>query len=252
MIPDVSVVISTHNPDHNRLKRALQGVMTQTLPYEQWELVIVDNASTIPLNVADLNLHTRNKITLIREDRLGLSYGRLAGFNNSVGWILVFVDDDNILSPDYLLNSLSLFQIRPRLGLGGGRCVPEWENAAPEPWVNESYGNLALRDLGDKEQLAWMTVPPVYPTCAPIGAGMIVRREAIRSWANDCVTGGVPTGRRGKELTSGEDCDIVMSALRDGWAVGYFPELTLTHLIASSRVTSKYLGALNYGIARSW
>jgi glycosyltransferase involved in cell wall biosynthesis len=252
MSPDVSVVISTYNPDHGRLKRTLQGVMRQTLPSEQWELVVVDNASTIPLKMANLGLSAGRNITLTSEERLGLAYGRLAGVNRSGGSILVFVDDDNVIAPDYLQNSLSIFRRLPHVGLGGGKCVPEWECAAPEPWVTESYGNLALRDLGDEEQLASMTTPPVYPLCAPIGAGMIARREAIRSWLNECVTEGAPTGRRGKELTSGEDCDIVMSVLRDGWQVGYFPELTLTHLIPSSRVTREYLGSLNYGIAKSW
>ena len=56
----------------------------------------------------------------------------------------------------------------------------------------------------------------------------------------------------GRDLTSGEDCDIVLSVLRAGWQVGYFPELVLTHLIPAARMTRAYLANLNYGIARSW
>lgn len=252
MIPDVSVIISTHNPHYGRLKRTLQGLLAQTLPPQQWELVLVDNACDLPLTMANLALSFRNNITLTREDRLGLTFGRLKGIEQSGGWILVFIDDDNVTAPDYLQNALSIFRRLPCLGLGGGKCVPEWECGSPEPWVTESYANLALRDLGEDELLASFAAPPVYPSCAPIGAGMIARREAMGSWANGCVAEGAPTGRRGGDLTSGEDCDIVLSVLRDGWDVGYFPELMLTHLIPSARVTREYLGRLNYGIAKSW
>lgn len=252
MSPDVSVVLSTHNPHRGRLIRTLQGLVAQTLSPQRWELVLVDNASDPPLKMTDLTVRFGNNIILSREDRLGLTFGRLRGIDQSSGPILVFIDDDNVAAPDYLQNALSIFQRLPRLGLGGGRCVPEWEFVNPEAWVRESYGNLALRDLGEDELLASLSTPPVYPHCAPIGAGMIARRDALRSWVKSCASEAVPTGRLGRDLTSGEDCDIVLSALRDGWDVGYFPALSLTHLIPSARVSREYLGRLNYGIAKSW
>jgi hypothetical protein len=90
------------------------------------------------------------------------------------------------------------------------------------------------------------------PAYAPIGAGMVLRRDAIEGWINGCNAPDAPTGRHGIDLASGEDCDIVLSVLRTGWQVGYFPELVLTHLIPAARVTRAYLAKLNYGIARSW
>jgi hypothetical protein len=62
----------------------------------------------------------------------------------------------------------------------------------------------------------------------------------------------VITGRRGSELCSGEDNDIVLHLLAAGWEAGYFPHLELIHLIAAERLTRDYLGRLNEGIARSW
>jgi glycosyltransferase involved in cell wall biosynthesis len=218
----------------------------------RWELVLVDNASTTRLDVAGLELGVFDNITLTREDRLGLTFGRLAGITQSSGRLLVFIDDDNVMAPDYLQNALTVFERVPQLGLGGGKCIPEWEVGPPDPWVSESFANLAVRDLGEEEQLAYISTPPTYPTCAPIGAGMIARREAVGPWASGCTLAGAPTGRRGSELTSGEDCDIVMSALRDGWGIGYFPGLVLTHLIPGNRITPTYLGRLNYEIAKSW
>ena len=248
----VSVILSTHNPHRGRLKRTLQGVQSQTLASERWELVIVDNASSEPIYIAELAPRFGDNVVLTREERLGLKFGRLKGIAVATGAILVFIDDDNVMAPDYLENAVSIFQRLPRLGLGGGKCSPQWEAGAPPHWVTESYANLALRDFGEEEKLASGTAPPSYPNCAPIGAGMIARREALKSWIANAGTPGAPMGRRGTELTSAEDCDIVMLALRDGWQVGYFPELALTHLIPQARVTREYLGRLNYGIAKSW
>lgn len=58
--------------------------------------------------------------------------------------------------------------------------------------------------------------------------------------------------RRGSELTSGGDNDIILTLMRHGWEIAYLPELALTHLIPADRVTASYLGRLNRGIRKSW
>ena len=252
MTPEISVIISTHNPHRGRLQQAIKGLCAQELPGDRWELVIIDNCSSVPLVPDDLEMGCPANTFIIREERLGLRFGRIAGIRNSQAPILAFVDDDNVLATEYLTTAVSIFQRSPHLALGGGKSIPEWEKNAPESWVSELFANLGLRDLGSEELIAEMSEPPSYPACAPIGAGMVARRTAIEAWASDCDSLNAPSGRRGGDLTSGEDCDIVLSVLRAGWQVGYFPELVLTHLIPAARITRAYLGNLNYGIAKSW
>ena len=130
---------------------------------------------------------------------------------------------------------------------------PEWEGCTWSLGSRNRWATWRARDLGEKEQLAGMTHPPTYPGCAPVGAGMVARRKAITPWVEATgQSGDVVTGRMGQNLTSGEDSDIVMCALRAGWEVGYFPQLSLTHLIPAGRVSGEYLARLNYGIAKSW
>jgi GT2 family glycosyltransferase len=248
----VSVVISTHAPNEPRLRRTLDGLRAQTLPPDRWELRLVDNASPDPkvFDRFDLSWHPAGR--LVREARLGLSFGRVAGFRASSAPLLVLVDDDNVLAADYLENVVELFERHPHVGALGGRSVPEWE-ATPEPWVHEFAGNLALRDR-DGECVADRKTDSGYPSCSPLGAGMAIRRAALEPWVRAVDEAGAarPTGRRGKLLTSGEDNDIVLTALSAGWAVGYFPRLSLTHLIPAGRVTREYQARLSHGIARSW
>ena len=47
---ELSVIICTHNPRLDYLGRVLDALREQTLGKEQWELVVVDNASTSSLS----------------------------------------------------------------------------------------------------------------------------------------------------------------------------------------------------------
>jgi GT2 family glycosyltransferase len=186
---------------------------------------------------------------------LGLTLARRTGFRAARGDVLVLVDDDNVLAPDYLAEVVRLFAAHPNVGALGGRSLPEFETPLP-PDLAEFLGLLACRDLGPDPQIAALRGDPLsgpieYPACAPIGAGMALRRNSVQSWLDDQTAVALPD-RKGSALTSGGDNDIVLRILRSGWSVGYFPTLSLTHLIPSGRTSPDYLARLNRGIASSW
>jgi hypothetical protein len=79
---------------------------------------------------------------------------------------------------------------------------------------------------------------------------MALRREAALEWAKKEDLKIID--RRGKELTSSGDNDIVLTVMEHGWEVAYLPQLTLKHLIPASRLEPKYLARLNRGIQKSW
>lgn len=253
---ELSVIIPAHNPHPGRLSRTLAGLRAQTLSAERWEAVLVDNASEPLLSLEGLHDTAPPNLRLVREPRLGLTAARRRGFTESRAPLCVLVDDDNVLNPDYLAHVTRLFAEHPRLGALGGKSLPEFEMEPPE-WTREFLPLLALRDLGEQPQIATGLRPPgaarnQYPAeAAPIGAGMAIRREAIAPWLVED-TGAELTDRRGGELTSGGDNDLVFTILKHGWAVGYFPELALTHLIPAGRLTPEYLARLNHGIQKSW
>jgi hypothetical protein len=80
---------------------------------------------------------------------------------------------------------------------------------------------------------------------------MALRRGAAQAWL-DHANPETLTDRKGTELTSSGDNDIVIHVLRAGWDVAYFPELALIHLIPSERLAPGYLARLNRGIQKSW
>jgi len=251
----LSVVIPTHNPHAGRLQRTLAGLQAQNLPAKHWETLLVDNASAPALDPLSLPPGRPSNLRLLVEPTLGLTAARRCGFRAAQGELCVLVDDDNVLAPSYLAEVGRILSANPEIGALGGSSRPEFETPPPA-WAREFFPLLALRDLGSQAIVAGLERATdgshfVYPAWAPIGAGMAVRRTAALPWVE---TAADPTlsDRRGPALSSGGDNDLVLAILKAGWKVGYFPELSLTHLIPNSRLDPEYLERLNRGIQQSW
>jgi glycosyltransferase involved in cell wall biosynthesis len=141
----ISVVICTHNPRSDYLQRVLSALKEQTFPKKEWELVLVDNASTLPLaGQWDLSWHPQSRIVL--ENTTGLTHARLCGIQNTSGELIVFVDDDNLLAPDYLENALDITKRLPCLGVFNGSIVGEFETPPPES-VKFLLPQMAVREI---------------------------------------------------------------------------------------------------------
>lgn len=254
----LTVAICTHNPKKELLQKTLSSLRAQR-PLDRggsWELLLIDNASVESLaSLVDLSWHPRSKI--VREEKLGLSHARLKSFDAGCGDIIVYIDDDNVLHPDYLRLTQAAFDTDAKLGAVGGKVIPRYEIEPPK-WFAELRLSLACRDLGDAPLSAdWNGLKRWqrgYPDCSPIGAGMGVRRNAYAAYIRKARNNPLRTalGRRGTDLASGEDNDIVMSLLAEGWRVGYQPELQLEHLIPAHRLTRQYLARYASSSTRTW
>lgn len=247
--PLVSVLLCSFNPHDERFRTTLEGLSAQSLATTQWDLVIVDNASCPA--IADLPFLLPPNARIVNEPTPGLIHARLAGLRATRAEIVIFCDDDNVLAPNYVARAVEIMACDPSLGVASGRSRPEFERQ-PEAWVTEFFGCLALYDHGEQVRIASGTQAG-YPPFAGGGCGAVFRREALESCLQSLMQGDeIITGRRGMDLTSGEDNDLVLRLLAAGWKAGYFPGLELTHLIPSGRVTRAYLARLNEAIARSW
>src|SRR5438045_2489860 len=101
----ISVIICTHNTRSDYFNRCLSVLETQTLPREKWELLLVDNASS-PNRAPRPDLAWHPRARLVVEKQPGLTPARLRGIRESKGGLLIFVDDDNVLDPDFLETAL--------------------------------------------------------------------------------------------------------------------------------------------------
>ncbi len=253
----LSVVLCTHNPRRAVLDETLGALKRQkALDQGEWELVIIDNASNPPLN-GSTDLGGFGQARIVREENLGLTHARLRGLAEAAGQILVFVDDDNLLDEDYLRFAAEAMSGDRTLGAAGGKSIARYE-APPPAWFHGLGIDLACRDLGDTAQYAsWKGVDRAqrsYPACAPIGAGLVIRRAVFAAYATavEDSPGRLGLGRRGADLASGEDNDMVMTVLEQDWRVAYLPELRLEHVIPVGRLARDYLANYAYSSTRTW
>ncbi|MDB5143943.1 MAG: glycosyltransferase [Mucilaginibacter sp.] len=245
----LSVIIPTYNPDFQRITKTLNGLKEQTLPVDLWELLIIDNNSSFSISEKiDLSWHPGFRV--ITEPKQGLTFARIKGFVEAKGEIIVLVDDDNILEKNYLKFTLEIFSGNSALGAIGGKSIPLFECEQPA-WMKDFYGNLALRDLGEEVIInSWNAI---YPIAAPVGAGMCLRKNALETYITKIISHKKPVSdRTGNSLSSGGDNDIVLEVLKSGWQIGYFPALSLQHIIPKERIEIPYLAALINNTNKSW
>src|SRR5262245_37320397 len=236
---ELSVIICAHNPRPHYFRRVLEALRSQTLPKSDWELLLIDNSSSMPLRAQwDISWHLNGRHCL--ESELGLSAARQRGIRESSGPVLVFVDDDNVLDANYLSTALSIGKDWPKLGTwGSGATIPEFERQPPET-VNAFLPYLALRDA---DAPRWGNVPVNEST--PWGAGLCVRREIAEAYCDLNEQSKLKiTGRKGKSLLSCEDMEISYVARRRGFGTDVVQELNLVHLIAKERLSTDYLLSL--------
>lgn len=243
MQPYLSVIICTHNPRRDYLKRVLQALKTQGLPTSLWELLLVDNASKELLSSEiDLNWHPNARH--IREEKLGLTPARLRGIKEAIGEVLVFVDDDNVLDSDFLVAALTISKEWPKIGAWGGRIIPEFEITPPE-WTKPHLTALAITTF---ERDIWSNLTN-YGETIPCGAGLCVRKLVGQRYA-ELVTNDprrADMDRKGNLLTSNGDTDLALTACDLGLGTGLFISMKLTHLIKASRLEEDYLLRLTEG-----
>ena len=238
-MPDISVIICTHNPRADYLTRTLGALKAQTLPKEQWELLVIDNASKEPL-ANSWNLSWHSNARHVREDEIGLTPARFRGIREAAAEVLVFVDDDNVLAPDYLSNALKLTHSHPWVGAFGGNIGGEFETK-PESWAEIMFPFLAIIPV-KHEEWAFGSGTDAQ-RCAPCGAGMVIRKIVAAHYAKISASAPLRHGldRKGTSLVSAGDVDMALSACSLGLAVGRFPQLQMTHLIAAKRLKRDYL-----------
>lgn len=244
-MPEITVVLCAHNPRAAVLREVLASLAAQTLDPSRWDLLLVDNGSTPPLVRSfadDLPPNAR----VVREEALGLARARIRGHAEADSPLIAFVDDDNILAPDYLEHAVALMAAEPHLGAVGGPVEGRFQEP-PAPWMREWLIYLACRDHGPRElRLRWRPGMRAYPPQAPIGAGMVLRARLMDLYAREAGASPfrIALDRCGASLNSSGDVDLGLAILRQGWTAGYSPRLRLVHDIGRERLEPAYMARL--------
>ena len=244
--PDLTLLVCTHNRTR-LLERSLRNLTEQRVgPSVRWEVLVVDNGSPDGTRDVVANVGSEGRLPGLRyvfEPRLGVSHARRRGILVARGELIAFVDDDCLPEPNWIEEVLRFAALHPEAGAFGGRNQILWET--PPPWLAELYGeSLGRQELGDQALRM-----PVTAWRMPVGAGLVVRREAV--WASGWLERGVLRGRHPRSLGCGEDTEIALYIRHAGWDVWYAPALRLRHVIPRHRTTLAHLRGIHRGFGRA-
>jgi glycosyltransferase involved in cell wall biosynthesis len=250
----ISIITCTYNPDDTLLKRLLKAVEEQIIPSNiAVEYIIVDNNSPNPVServyVQDF-LKNVAWAKLIVETEQGLTAARIAGYLAAKGDWLVFFDDDNEPTSDYIAEVAAFTNNYPDIAVFGPGVVQVEFVGKPERIVAERY----KRYFQDKSVPTVMfSDSPYTHTYYPYGTGQVVMRLSMQEYLlfrknNNLQT----TDRKGTSLASAGDTQIIWLAIKNGRKVAITPTLSLKHLINEKKATFDYLKRVIYGTSVSY
>ena len=227
---DVSVIISTYNRG-SLLEKAIKSVLAQELGSPSFELVVVDNNSTDETkSVVESFAVNDSRVRYVFEERQGLSFGRNAGLAVAEAELVIYTDDDVVVTPNWVGKFHENFLRYPDADFIGGKVLPLWE-VQPEPWLDALMSPLALQDMG-KEPFK----VTLHDQRCLIGACLGVRRATFeKAGLFDTAT-----QRVGDMVGSTEDYDWELKVWEKGGFGMYVPDIVCSAEVSAKRMVKSY------------
>ena len=244
LIKGISIIVCTYNGRSGMLDLFTHFASLKIPAEFDWEIVLVDNASTDGTGEWVNELYQTNdwhfKLVKISEKKPGLNHARETGARTaSFEWIL-FCDDDNWLEPDYLLHWYNIVNQFTDVGAVGGQGVLRNLNNLPA-WVNKFGHSYALGP-----QASHIGYLPLG--AALYGAGLFIKKSPVLNMLDNGFDW-VMTDRKGNTLASGGDLEWCFLVQLNGYKLYYHDQMRFVHAIRSDRFNWSYYLKLKKGIA---
>jgi GT2 family glycosyltransferase len=127
---ELSVVVPTRDRA-SRLRQTLQALAAASGP--RWEAVVVDDGGA-PGGLADVEgwiAQSGAPVRILRQESRGPAAARNRGARDARGRVLVFLDDDMVVAPDFLARHLRAVDAHPGCWVVGRITHPEELRATP-------------------------------------------------------------------------------------------------------------------------
>lgn len=240
----ISVIICTYNRD-KYIYNVLKSLALGTLEHDAYEIILVDNNCTDGTRKEVdhfCNVFPQVSLRYFVETNQGLSHARNRGIKESKGDILVYVDDDATVNPEYLKTYADWFESHPETDAAGGPIIPHYETGSEPKWMTYFIKRLLTGYLyfGDKAK--------PFPGDNYPGGGNAAYRSRVFEKVG---LYNVELGRNGDSLGGGEEKDIFDKMKREGMQFVYLPDAILYHSIPGYKLEADYFNRLTTGIGQS-
>lgn len=243
--PLVTIIIVTRNSQHF-ITACLQSIFTST--YQQFEIIIIDNASTDKTLTTIQTLPRQRANILVHESstNIGSAGGRNLGVKNSKGKYILFLDPDTEIDKHALNHFVQFMQKYPYIGAAQGKLLnlerPQYYDSAGE--LLDPLGFLSDRAQGTRDV---GQLDLVAPMLAGKTAALFARKTAFDH------IGGFDTDY----FFLLEDGDFDWRLWLHGFPVVFLPQAVIYHGFNTnkknlqkdlhySNYTIRYYGSRNY------
>lgn len=241
-----TVIICSYNSS-SRIESIVDHIVNQ-FDYSTLvnELLLINNNSSDDTEFCMEKCKKKcDNIRVISEPKPGLSNARKRGILESNSEWIIFIDDDNYLTENWIHKSYEYIKNNPNVGAFNGVVIPRFEyelDNNKELMIRASLKVLACTHMNREE---------IYnnknPFRTPIGAGLVIRTKPLQELCNNgwlkC------SGRTAGNLGSGEDGEMCMHIKHCGYDFGFNKEIILEHLLPDFRLEITYLEKIWKSIA---
>jgi glycosyltransferase involved in cell wall biosynthesis len=232
-----------------RLPETLKHLARQKVPQHiQWELVLVNNNSedvTVELASSEWSKYrTTTPFRLVDELQPGLSNARVRGIKESRFDYLIFCDDDNWLSEDYVFTAYKLLASDPCIAAAGGISKAVFETEKPE-WFDMFQGYFAVGPQSDLPYKVLRGYNYLYGAC-------IVLRKSVFETLTSKQFYFFLADRTGKSLKAGGDVELCLALRLLDLKVVYTTDLQFCHFMPAERLNLSYLRKLVLSCPPTW
>jgi glucosyl-dolichyl phosphate glucuronosyltransferase len=229
--PVISVVICTYNRD-KFIGDTLNCISKQTLSPATFELIVVDNNSTddtAAITRRFIDEHPFLNARYVHEPNKGLSFARNRGIKESSADIIAYIDDDVILTNDYLEAIYNFFTTHQSAAGMGGKTLPRFPDGDPPKWLS-SYlaGITGTVDHGN--QMRRFSRRMKYPG----GCNMAYKKDIL-----------LQAGGFNNELKARADDKYIFEKIKKiNDEIWYVPDAFSLHTINAERLSFNYFKKL--------
>lgn len=221
--PKVSMIVSNLNGMQlNLIIDCIKSLMKPN--YQNWELIVVDNAST-DQSVKYLKKKFKDsKNCFVIENPINMySQGLNLGAKKASGKYLAYFNNDVAITPGYLENLVKEFERDPKLAIAQGKLL-NYKNKKNIDSAGETmdiYGNPITIGMGEKDKGQFDATEDILSAS---GSACMIRKDIFNK-----IGGYDPRYGIGYE-----DMDLALRARRLGYKVKRFPKSQVYHKRAAT------------------
>lgn len=242
----VSIIICCYNAV-KRIEPTLKHLQLQQFTNRiNWEVILVDNASTDNTSQAAEQTWNRNQVTgfrIIQELKPGLMHARQTGMETAKYDIVSFIDDDNWVESEWVQKVFNVFDMNKKIGACGGRNEGVFEGTVPK-WFDMFKESFAVGKQASKSGIIDKETGFLW------GAGLSLRKSLWQLLQKKNYVN-LTLDRQGNTLSSGGDTELCYAFRLSGYELYYDNDLTLQHYMPTGRMNYSYLKKMYVGFGKA-